>query len=70
MTEQEGSNLKLMRFWLVGVFVIIAAAMITMGFVIPGLIRETLFWVSLLATAVLTLVWFYIYRWWVARQSN
>ena len=68
MTEHEDNSLKLMRFWLVGVFVIVAAAMITMGFVIPGLIRETFFWLGLLAAAVLTVIWFYFYRWWIARK--
>ena len=70
MTETIGKRLRLMRFWLMGTFVIIATAQVTVGFVIPGLNREPTYWVGLLISAVLFVIWYFAYRWWLYRNAE
>lgn len=66
--------LNLMRFWLFGTFVIIwAAATIYLGGAV-GLGLGTLFsmsayWIAILLAAVLCVISYYIYKWYLDRQE-
>lgn len=68
MDERNQKKLKLMRFWLIGIFAIIAAALVSFWFVITGSVREPMLWLALLLSAVLMLIWFFLYRWWLGRR--
>jgi hypothetical protein len=68
MAEEKASRLKMMRFWLIGVFLIILAADITVGFIFPQLLRELYFWLGLIIAAVLVAAWYFIYKWWLGRK--
>ncbi len=69
MDDDKAKRLRTMRFWLIGVFIIIFAAYITLGFVFPGLLllRELLYWLALIIVAVLFVIWYLVYKWWLAR---
>ena len=69
MSEENAKKLRVVRFWVVGVFLIIAAGTIAFGFVIPGLMRELLFWLGLLLAAALCAIWYFGYRAWLAKQA-
>ena len=68
MEEDKAGRLRMMRFWLIGVFLIILAADITIGVIFPGLLRELYFWLGLIVAAVLIVVWYFIYKWWLGRS--
>jgi hypothetical protein len=68
MAEDKDSRLRMMRFWLIGVFLIILAADITIGFIFPGLLRELYFWLGLIVAAALIVAWYFIYKWWLGRS--
>ncbi|MGD8813565.1 MAG: hypothetical protein PVI78_03730 [Anaerolineales bacterium] len=68
MSEDTSKNLRVMRFWLIGVFLIILAADITIGFLFPGLFREFYFWLGIIIAAVLIVVWYFLYKWWIGRK--
>jgi len=70
MSDENTKLLNLMRFWLFGAFIIIAAAVIVAGFFIPGLFSELNFWLGLAIAAVLCLIWYYIYKWWIGRSQD
>ena len=70
MSEEKIRMLKLMRFWLFGIFIIIAAVVIMMGFFIPGLRGELFYWLGLLFTAVLCFVWYFVYKAWIGRKGE
>jgi len=65
--------LQLMRFWLFGTFVIIfAAAAIYVGGVLgTGLLilGQWRFWVAMLIAAVLSVVWYYIYKAYISKKE-
>lgn len=71
--EEKEKKLNLMRFWLFGTFVIIwAAALVYIGGVLGlGLtIFGTLnFWIAFVVTAILCVVWYYLYKWVLERQK-
>lgn len=72
MNEKE-KMLGLMRFWLFGTFLIVftATAMYAGGAVGLGnaILLQPNFWISMVITAVLCGVWYYIYKWYLNRQS-
>lgn len=61
------TKLKLMRFWLFGTFLIIFAAVtVYIGVVIGAgmsIFGDLNYWLAIGATAVLTILWYYLYRW-------
>ncbi|MBE9523690.1 MAG: hypothetical protein IMY76_01230 [Chloroflexi bacterium] len=63
---EKEKMLGLMRYWLFGTFVIVfvAVAIYTGGAVGLGLaiFGQTRFWLAMAITAVLCVVWYYIYR--------
>jgi hypothetical protein len=69
MSEETTKLLNLMRFWVFGTFLIIAAAVIVAGFFIPGLFKEMFYWLGLIIAAVLCVVWYYAYKWWLGRKE-
>lgn len=72
MKDKE-SLLRLMRFWLFGTFVIIftAVTIYVGGALGTGLLilREPYFWLAIVLTAVLCVVWYFIYKWYLERKS-
>jgi ABC-type cobalamin transport system permease subunit len=70
MSEDKSKRLRVMRFWLIGVFLIILAAYVTLGFVFPDslLLRELNYWLGLIFAAVLFAVWYFVYKWWLGRE--
>ncbi|MBN2503117.1 MAG: hypothetical protein JXB38_20235 [Anaerolineales bacterium] len=65
-------NLKLMRFWLFGTFVIIfvAATVYVGGAVGTGLVilGELNYWLAMIIAAALCVLWYYIYKWYLTRK--
>lgn len=72
MNEKE-KMLNLMKFWLFGTFAIIfAASTVYIGGAIgTGLLilRERNYWIAMIVTGVLCIVWYYIYKWYLYRQD-
>jgi uncharacterized RDD family membrane protein YckC len=73
VSEKKTKLLNLMRFWLFGTFVIVWAAVT--GYI--GLFTDRDWWVAIKAgfpiwgiTAVLTIVWYYFYKWWLSRKED
>ena len=66
-------KLKLMRFWLFGVFVIIFAAVTVYigGAVGLGLLimREFNYWLAMIGTAILCVLAYYLYKWYLNRKG-
>jgi NADH:ubiquinone oxidoreductase subunit 3 (subunit A) len=65
-------NLKLMKFWLFGTFVIVfvattvyVGAAIGTGLAILGTFG---YWSAMVVTAVLCVAWYYIYKWYLNRS--
>ena len=72
MNEQVAKKLRLMRFWLLGGFIIIIGAGTTF-FIrsVPSgglLLRELNYWIAVVAIAVLFVAWYYFYKWLVGRS--
>lgn len=71
---EKEKMLNLMRFWLFGTFVIIwAAATLYLGGAV-GLGLGTLFalpryWIAVLLAAVLCVISYYIYKWYLDKQE-
>ena len=72
MSEDKDGRLRVIRFWLIGVFLIIIAAYITLGFVFQAagllLFAELYYWLGLIFTILLILVWYFIYKWYLGRE--
>ena len=73
VSEKKTKLLNLMRFWLFGTFVIVWAAVT--GYI--GLFTDRDWWVAIKAgfpiwgiTGVLTIVWYYFYKWWLGRKED
>lgn len=71
MSDQE--KLNMMRFWLFGTFLIIFVATVIFvggvlgtGFAILG---QTNFWISFIIGAVLCVLWYYVYKWYLGRNK-
>lgn len=65
--------LNLMRFWLFGTFVIVfVAATIYVGVALGtglAIFKEPFFWLAMLITGVLCVVWYYIYKWYLDKKA-
>ncbi|MGD2252682.1 MAG: hypothetical protein PVF70_07185 [Anaerolineales bacterium] len=62
MSEETAKKLKLMRFWLIGAFLIILVAVILIALYVPGLMGQLYYWLGLvIAAAIFTIVYF-IYK--------
>jgi hypothetical protein len=68
MSEDAAKRLRVVRFWLIGVFLIILAALIAFGFVFPDLFGEIFFWLGPIFAAVLFIVFYFLYKWWLGRK--
>jgi uncharacterized membrane protein YqjE len=71
--EEKQKKLKLMRYWLFGIFVIIFAAFtVYIGGVLGlGLLimQERNYWLAIIATAVLCVAAYYLYKWYLGRKA-
>lgn len=68
MTAELNERLKKMRFWLLGTFLILAAAHITLGLIVPGLLGQPRYLLGLGAAAVLTVIFYFLYRLYLTRN--
>jgi asparagine N-glycosylation enzyme membrane subunit Stt3 len=68
MSEDTSKRLRVVRFWLIGVFLIILAALIAFGFVFPGLFTEIFFWLGPIIAAVVFIAFYFLYKWWLGRK--
>jgi len=72
MADDKNGRLRMMRFWLIGVFLIILAAQLTTGFLFQSqgipLMGELYFWLGLIIAAVLVVIWYFAYQWWIGRK--
>jgi len=73
MSEKKTKLLNLMRFWLFGTFAIVWAAVT--GYI--GLFTNRDWLVAIKAgfpiwgiTAVLCVIWYYFYKWWLGRKEE
>jgi hypothetical protein len=63
MDENAARKLRVMRFWIIGILVIIIAGMLAVGFVIPGgLMSQPYYWLAMVAAIVLGAVLYFVYR--------
>lgn len=72
MKDQE-KMLRMMRFWLLGTFLIVfVAALVYVGGALgTGLLilGKLNFWLAFIIAAILCVVWYYIYKWYLGRNS-
>lgn len=72
MKDQE-KMLRMMRFWLFGTFLIVfVAALVYVGGALgTGLLilGKLNFWLAFIIAAILCVVWYYIYKWYLGRNS-
>ncbi len=72
MNDKE-KMLDLMRFWLFGTFliIVIAATVYAGGALGLGMFifRELYYWLAVVITGVLCMVWFYAYEWYLNRKE-
>jgi hypothetical protein len=71
MKDQE-KMLKMMRFWIFGTFLIVfVAALVYIGGAMgTGLmiLGQLNFWLAFIIAAVLCVLWYYVYKWYLNRQ--
>lgn len=71
--EENVKMLRMMRYWLFGTFIIVFAAVTVYagGVWKTGLLimRELNYWLGIGFAAVMCVVWYYGYRWWVGRKA-
>jgi hypothetical protein len=71
--EDQEKMLKLMRFWLFGTFIIIfvAVTIYVGGALGLGLLilRQLNYWLAVLITAALCVLWYYIYKWYIEKKK-
>ncbi len=76
MSEDKVKRLNLMRFWLFGTFVIVWAATFTFTYLWVAPVSSSIMDVVLTAlpvwiiTAVLAIVWYFGYKWWLGREDG
>ena len=76
MSEDKQKRLNLMRFWLFGTFVIVWAATLTFTYLWIAPIGASFMDVIMTAlpvwviTAVLAVVWYFGYKWWLSRSAE
>lgn len=72
MNDKE-KMLDLMRFWLFGTFliIVIAATVYAGGALGLGMLifRELYYWLAVVITGVLCMVWFYAYEWYLNKKE-
>jgi hypothetical protein len=72
MNDKE-KMLDLMRFWLFGTFliIVIAATVYAGGALGLGMLifRELYYWLAVVITGVLCMVWFCAYEWYLSRKE-
>ncbi len=65
--------LGLMRFWLFGTFLIVLVAVtLYMGVGVgvgTALFSQARYWIAVLVAAVLCVIWYYIYKWYLDRKE-
>lgn len=70
---EKEKMLSLMRFWLFGTFILIFAAttIYAGGALGTGvlILREMNYWVAMIVTALLCVIWYYLYKWYLYRQE-
>jgi hypothetical protein len=70
--NDKDKMLRLMRYWLVGTFIIIyAAATIYVGGALGtglAILGELNYWLAILITAVLSFGAYYLYKWYLERS--
>ncbi len=68
--KDNDKMLKLMRFWLFGTFVIVFTAVTVYAGTIVGIaiLRETNYWMIIIATAALCVGGYFGYQWWLNRK--
>jgi hypothetical protein len=69
MSEETVKKLKLMRFWLIGVFLIILVADILVALYMPGLMGQIYYWLGLVFAAAVFTIWYFIYKWILVRKQ-
>ena len=71
--KDQKTMLKLMRFWLFGTFLIVfvAAVIFVGGAMGTGLaiFGQLNFWLAFIIAAVLCVIWYYIYKWYLNRNQ-
>jgi len=71
MSEKD-TMLRLMRFWLFGTFIIVftAVTIYVGGAMGTGLLifRAFYFWLAMVITAVLCVLWYFIYKWYLDKR--
>ena len=70
MTDETTKLLHMMRFWLTGTFLILGAAHITIGAIIPGLLAQPIYLLGIAVAAALTILWYFGYRWWLLNKQT
>ncbi|MEA2008045.1 MAG: hypothetical protein U9O54_02910 [Chloroflexota bacterium] len=70
---EKEKMLGLMRFWLFGTFLIIfVAATLYLGAGIglgAAVFAQARYWIAVLVAAVLCVIWYYIYKWYLDRKE-
>ncbi|MGD8760331.1 MAG: hypothetical protein PVJ07_08785 [Anaerolineales bacterium] len=69
MSEETAKKLKLMRFWLIGAFLIILVADILIALYMPGLMGQLYYWLGLVIAAAVFIIWYFIYKWILSRKQ-
>ena len=69
MSEEHTKRLRLMRVWLFGTLVIVAAAVAVYGGLFAGvaILLSTGYWLIVGITAVLCVAAYFGYQWWLKR---
>lgn len=71
MNDKE-TMLRMMRFWLFGTFIIIFSAVTIYvgGALGTGLmiLRAFYFWLAMAITAVLCVLWYFVYKWYLDKK--
>ena len=71
MSTENDKLLNLMRFWIFGTVVIVLVAVTLFAGMIVGLeiFGELLYWLIVIITVVLGVIWYYGYKWYQNRQG-
>lgn len=72
MNDKE-NMLRMMRFWLFGTFIIMfsATTVYVGGALGTGLLilREMYFWLAIVITAALCVLWYFVYKWYLDKKT-
>ena len=71
---EKDKKLKLMRFWIFGTFVIlVAGATIYIGSIVgtgTAIFREMRYWIAIIVSALLCVIWAYGYKMYLDRKEE